>query len=253
MAEVLVVEDDEVTRVLLELRLHSAGHRVHTAESVAEARDVLRRGAAPEVVVSDMFMPGGSGLNLVASLREDPACAQLPVIFLSGRALPGDVEAGRAMGGAYLTKPFTMTALTAAIEAALSEGDFALEAAVRARLEDLGDLGSAGGRGLLADLLTRFVDRAPGLVADVERAAAARDAGGLEASARELAGSALDLGAGPLARWCTELETLGRRGAVPVPGTVMSALRRELAATSRVFSALADELAPARRRADLSR
>ncbi len=246
MAEVLVVEDDEVTRLLLESRLQHAGHRMHTAASVAEAHDVLRRGGAPDVVVSDMFMPGGSGLNLVGSLREDPACADLPVIFLSGRALPGDVEAGRAMGGAYLTKPFTVPALIAAIEAALSAGDAALENAVRARLDNLGDLGDVGDRGLFADLLTLFVDRAPGLIADVERAAAARDAGLLEVCAHKLAGSALDLGAGPLARWCTELEMLGREDAMPVPGTVMSALRRELATTCRVFTALADGLAPAR-------
>ncbi|MDP9390381.1 MAG: response regulator [Actinomycetota bacterium] len=245
MAEVLVVEDDETTRLLLESRLEHAGHRVHTAASVAEAHDVLRRGGAPDVVVSDMFMPGGSGLNLVASLREDPACADLPVIFLSGRALPGDVEAGRAMGGAYLTKPFTMPALTAAIEAALSAGDSALEGAVRARLDDLGDLGSLADRELFADLLTRFVHRAPVLTAEVERAVAARDAGLLEVRAHQLAGSAAELGAVPLARWCTELQTRGREGAMPVPVTVTAALRRELAATCRVFTALARTLAPA--------
>jgi CheY-like chemotaxis protein len=242
MAEVLVVEDDEITRVMIETRLHHAGHRVHTAASVAEAHSILRRGGAPEVVVSDMFMPGGSGLNLMASLREDPACADLPVIFLSGRALPGDVEAARATGGAYLTKPFTMTALSAAIEAALAVGDASLERAVRARL---GDLGYVEERELFAGLLTLFVERAPALMADVERAVAARDAVLVESCAHRLVGSAANLGAGPLARWCTEVETRGRDRAMPVPTTVMAAVRRELSTTCRVFSALARELAPA--------
>ena len=245
MAEVLVVEDDETTRLLLESRLAHAGHRVHTAASVAEAQEVLRRGGAPDVVVSDMFMPGGSGLNLVGSLRADPACAELPVIFLSGRALPGDVEAGRAMGGAYLTKPFTMPELSAAIEAALSAGDSALERAVRARLHELGDLRSAADRRRFADLLIRFAERAPVMTAEVERAVTARDAGLLQVRAHRLAGSAADLGAAQLARWCTELETRGREGALPVPLTVMAALRRELAAACRVFSALAMTFAPA--------
>ena len=245
MAEVLVVEDDEITRVLLESRLNDAGHRVRTAGSVAEANAVLQRGGAPEVVVSDMFMPGGSGLHLVASLREDPACADLPVVFLSGRALPGDVDSVRAMGGTYLAKPFTTAELTAAVEAALTAGDSALERAVRSQLEELGDLGRPADRELFAELLVRFVDRAPTQVAEVERAVAARDADLLEASAHRFGGSAGNLGAGPLARWCAELETRGRERAVPVPATVMAAFRREVAATCRVFTAIARGLAPA--------
>jgi CheY-like chemotaxis protein len=250
MAEVLVVEDDEITRVLLESRLFNAGHRVHTASSVAEAHAVFRRGGAPDLVVSDMFMPGGSGLNLVASLREDPACAGVPVVFLSGRALPGDVEAARALGGTYLTKPFTMAELTEAIEGALGDGDAVLERAVREHLAGLGDLGDVAEREMFAHLLTLFVDGAPVLLADLERAVAAQDAALVETCAHRLAGSAANLGAEPLARWCAQVETWGRQAAAeptpgPLPPTVMAALRRELATTCRVFSALTQGLAPA--------
>ena len=47
----------------------------------------------------------------MSSLRHDSACADLPVIILSGRALPADVEAGRALGATHLTKPFSPEAL----------------------------------------------------------------------------------------------------------------------------------------------
>jgi HPt (histidine-containing phosphotransfer) domain-containing protein len=166
------------------------------------------------------------------------------VIFLSGRALPGDVEAGRAVGSAYLGKPFTMTALTAAVDAALAVGDDALDRAVWARLGELGDLGDLEQRALFAGLLTLFVERAPVLLMELERGAAAGDAVLVEHAAHQLGGSAVNLGAGPLARWCTELETWAREGAAPPPRTALAALRRELAGTCRVFTALAASLAP---------
>jgi len=119
MATVLVVEDEDVTRLLLESGLRSAGHWVRAAASVAEAHAELAHSGVPEVVVTDMFMPGGSGLSLVSALRADPLLADVPVIFLSGRALPGDVERGEALGATYLTKPLSLPELTAAIDAAV--------------------------------------------------------------------------------------------------------------------------------------
>lgn len=118
MAKVLVVEDEDVTRLMLESRLHIAGHRVRAAASMDEAQDVMAELFAPDVVVTDMFMPGGSGLSLAAALRSDPLRADLPVIFLSARALPGDVAAGTALKATYLAKPVSTADLTEAIDAA---------------------------------------------------------------------------------------------------------------------------------------
>lgn len=108
MAKVLVVEDEDVTRLMLESRLHLAGHRVRGAGSMDEARALLEHVFTPDVVITDMFMPGGSGLSLASSLRSDPLWADLPLIFLSGRALPGDVAAGAALSSAYLAKPVSI-------------------------------------------------------------------------------------------------------------------------------------------------
>ncbi len=241
MARVLVVEDEDLTRALLDVRLTAAGHRVRAAASVAEAHAVLRT-SVPEVVITDMFMPGGSGLALVQFLRADPACAHLPVIFVSGRALPADVDAGRALGAAYLTKPLSTAALVAAIDAALEGTPAAVEDAVRRRLDVLTDDDSVEERAVLARLLTSFVERAPEAVARVERALDAGDAAALEAVAHQLTGAAATLGAGSLARFCADLEDVARAGQVPPAAAARAALRREMGVTCQVFEALAGEL-----------
>ena len=119
MAKVLVVDDDENMRSLVEQRLQQAGHRVLGAGSADEALQLVAERGMPDVVVLDVLMPGLSGLELLSRLRNDPAGAQLPAIFLSARVQESDIAAGRALGATYLTKPVVISALLTAIEAAL--------------------------------------------------------------------------------------------------------------------------------------
>jgi CheY-like chemotaxis protein len=119
MAKILVVDDDVDVRTLIEVRLRRIGHRVVSAASGEDALAVVADKGAAELLVLDVLMPGISGLELLATLREDPAFDGVPVIFLSGRVLEGDIAAGRALGATYLTKPVVLTALAAAVETAL--------------------------------------------------------------------------------------------------------------------------------------
>ena len=123
MPRLLVVEDDPDIRGLLELRLRRLGHLVVGAGSGEEALTVLAEKGVPDLAVLDVLMPGMTGLELLGLLRQDPAYASMPAIFLSGRVQPGDVQAGRALGATYLTKPVVLTALTQAIDRALRPAD----------------------------------------------------------------------------------------------------------------------------------
>ena len=123
MAKVLVVEDDADIRTLLDLRLRAAGHRVIGADSAAAALSVLEERGAPDVLVSDVSLPGTTGLEMVRRLRADERYARLPVVFLSGRVQSADIEAGRALGATYLTKPVVLSALCTAIEQSLATAD----------------------------------------------------------------------------------------------------------------------------------
>lgn len=242
MAKVLVVEDEDITRLMLESRLTIAGHRVRTAASMAEAQDVMDLVFSPEVLVTDMFMPGGSGLALTSAVRRDPLHADLPVIFLSGRALPGDVAAGTALRATYLAKPVSMADLTEAISTALDASATARHEAFRDDVSSLWDVEDAAERELYAQLLTAFVEQAPELLATLVDALRDGDAPAVEARAHRLMGAAATLGAGPLARLCETLETAARSRTLPALPPVLAGLQRELDVTCRVFTELAGEL-----------
>lgn len=120
MADVLVVDDDPDIRALMEIRLRRLGHRVVGAGSGEEALVLLAAVGAPDVVVLDVLMPGMSGLELLAVLRDDAAYRHVPAIFLSGLVREADIEAGRRLGATYLLKPVVPGVLAAAVDDALA-------------------------------------------------------------------------------------------------------------------------------------
>jgi CheY-like chemotaxis protein/HPt (histidine-containing phosphotransfer) domain-containing protein len=241
VVKVLVVEDEDATRLMLERRLSWAGYRIRATSSADEAAAVLDGAFEPDVVLTDMFMPGGSGLGLVNALREHPSCADLPVIFLSGRALPGDVVAGRSLGATYLSKPCSLADLARAIDEAAGTTTEELEDVVRRRLGDVAGVEEDAERALTATLLRTFVAGAPIVMAAVERAVATADAGALEAAAHRLAGGAATLGADALAAAFRSLEERALAGDVADAADVRRTAE-QLERTCRLFTGLAEEL-----------
>ena len=112
MSRILVVDDDANLRDLVAIRLQKEGHRVLTAGSAGEALALVGERGAPDVVVLDVAMPGMSGFELLPALRNLDGMERLPAVFLSGRVEQRHIDAGRRMGAAYLTKPFSANALT---------------------------------------------------------------------------------------------------------------------------------------------
>lgn len=119
MARVLVVDDDPDLLQLVQMQLKGQGHRVVAVSSGPAALEAVDRLGDPEVAVLDVTMPGMSGLELLVELRKRPGTEQLPAIFLTARVQPRDIEAGRALGAIYLTKPYIASALYSAIERSL--------------------------------------------------------------------------------------------------------------------------------------
>ncbi|MEO7354198.1 MAG: response regulator [Gemmatimonadales bacterium] len=119
MARILVVDDDTDVRALVVRRLQHAGHRVQGASGVTETLKLIDDKGAPDVIVLDVNMPQVDGLELLGMVRQHVGRADLPAVFLSGKMLPDDIAAGRALGATYLTKPFVANALLGAINAIL--------------------------------------------------------------------------------------------------------------------------------------
>jgi CheY-like chemotaxis protein len=241
VVKVLVVEDEDATRLMLERRLSWAGYRIRAAASADEATAVLDGSFEPDVVLTDMFMPGGSGLGLANALREHPSCSQLPVIFLSGRALPGDVVAGRSLGATYLAKPCTLADLARAIDEAAGTTTDELEDVVRRRLGDVAGVEEDAERALTATLLRTFVAGAPIVMAAVERAVAAADVAALGEAAHRLAGGAATLGADALAAGFRSLEDRALAGDLADAADVRR-VAEQLEQACRLFTGLAEEL-----------
>ena len=115
---VLLVDDDPDLLRLLSMRLTAAGYRVASAES-GEAALASAERERPQLVVSDVQMPGMDGLALFEALRRRHPL--LPVILLTAHGtIPDAVEATARGVFTYLTKPFDGRALLDAIARALS-------------------------------------------------------------------------------------------------------------------------------------
>ena len=122
---VLVVDDDPVIARLLEVNLRLDGYEVETASRGEEA---LERAAAggPDLVILDVMMPGLNGWETCRRLREQPAFADTPVVFLSARAQDDDRGKGMALGSvAYVTKPFDPVRLMELVRRMLAGEDVA--------------------------------------------------------------------------------------------------------------------------------
>lgn len=105
MAEtILVVEDEEPVRIMLGRLLRSQGYSVMLAANASEARTVLAR-LRPEMVVTDIIMPGENGIELRRVIASD--WPEIPVLLISGFSDDGPAEfAARMANTAFLPKPF---------------------------------------------------------------------------------------------------------------------------------------------------
>jgi DNA-binding response OmpR family regulator len=119
MAKILVAEDDSDLRLLVSLKLESAGHQVVSVENGTAAAQHCGS-MRPDLVILDLMMPGMSGLEVCRFIRADEELKETPVILLTARAQAADIEAGRAAGvDEYLTKPFSPRELAVRVDSLL--------------------------------------------------------------------------------------------------------------------------------------
>lgn len=123
MSRVLVVDDEETIRLLVQAHLKQAGHRVLVASSAEEALCTVREKGPPDVAVLDVTLPDVHGFELAQRLRVESGCEELPIIFLSANVDAQYIERGREMGAVYLTKPYVRAALCNAIDKAMTRPD----------------------------------------------------------------------------------------------------------------------------------
>jgi two-component system phosphate regulon response regulator OmpR len=115
-AHILVVDDDERIRTLLQRYLTKNNFRVSAAADAAEAR-TLMKGIAFDLLIVDVMMPGESGFDLTESVR---ANSQVPILMLTARGESEDRITGLERGADdYLPKPFEPRELVLRLNALL--------------------------------------------------------------------------------------------------------------------------------------
>ena len=115
-ARVLVVDDEQRVRRLLQTALTERGYDVTTAASGEEALTAIAK-RQPDIILLDLIMPGMSGLDVCRSVRQD---LSTPIVVLSAHGEEHDKVLALDLGADdYLTKPFGMEELLARIRVAL--------------------------------------------------------------------------------------------------------------------------------------
>jgi DNA-binding response OmpR family regulator len=115
-APVVVVEDDDDMRALLEKFLVSQGFQVRAAADIDQFKQAMRLAPLPRLVLLDIELPRVSGLKILSALRQHPQTAALPVVMVTARSGSKDLTQALALGAdGYLTKPVSAAMLRSII------------------------------------------------------------------------------------------------------------------------------------------
>jgi len=121
---ILIVDDEEDLRRLLETRLSTSGYTVISAANGEEALKQIER-LTPDLILLDIMMPGMDGMAIKTELNKRTETMSIPVIFVTARDASADKIAGLKLGvDDYITKPFDANELLARIEATLARRKF---------------------------------------------------------------------------------------------------------------------------------
>src|SRR5205814_489453 len=115
-----IVDDEPTIAQAIQMLLEAHGYSTEVANSCDEALSRIAE-HIPSLILSDVNMPGKSGLSLLRELRANHISPGVPLIFVSAMGRPQDVEAGMQAGACeYITKPFSPQQLLSSVGHCLS-------------------------------------------------------------------------------------------------------------------------------------
>ena len=121
--KILIIEDEPDIRKNLEYNLSREGYSVLTAASIEEAEQLIYSNNL-SLILLDLMLPDGSGLELCKKMKSDPDVQNLPIIILTAKDDEVDKVVGFELGADdYVTKPFSVRELILRIKAVLKRGD----------------------------------------------------------------------------------------------------------------------------------
>jgi len=116
---ILMADDEEDLRSLLQMTLEDPGYRLLEAADGAVAWELIQA-EQPDLVILDWMMPKKNGKEVAHAMKSNPATKEIPIIMLTARERIEDRQEGKEMGMyAYLVKPFSPLQLLEKVQQAL--------------------------------------------------------------------------------------------------------------------------------------
>jgi len=118
--KILLVDDIKEFRALLKVIL-SGSYDVVTAEDGEKALDMIESGFSPDVIVTDLIMPGMDGYQLISNIRKKKCWSKIPIIVLSNVDKPGERQklTRSKTINTFLNKPFSTQELNSGLKKSL--------------------------------------------------------------------------------------------------------------------------------------
>jgi len=117
---IFVIEDDRDLAKLVGEVLATAGFLTRFARNKQEINTEFNKTPLPDLVLLDVSLPDADGFAILERIRANLKIARIPVVMMTGRSEPADVARGLTLGAdGYVTKPFKIAGLVAAIGAVL--------------------------------------------------------------------------------------------------------------------------------------
>ena len=127
---IFVMEDDADIAHLVRHHLEASGYTVRNFPSASKVLAEAGK-ESPALLLLDIMVPGGDGLDVCREIRKSPALAQTPIIFLTARTSESDRILGLETGADdYITKPFSPRELVARVKAVLRRFETPLRPAI---------------------------------------------------------------------------------------------------------------------------
>ncbi|HNQ62705.1 MAG TPA: response regulator [Syntrophorhabdaceae bacterium] len=120
--KILIVDDDQDIRLLLDFNLSGEGYEVLEATHGAEALDIIKTGEV-NLVVTDLSMPVMDGYELIKNLKDNPETSKIPVLLLTGQEEERvSIEGMVHPPNDFIPKPFAKADLLEKVKKLLSQG-----------------------------------------------------------------------------------------------------------------------------------
>ena len=120
---IVIVEDERDTGEMFAEMLRLHGYQAHNAFGGMAALGLIAE-KQPDLILLDLMMPDLSGMEIMEQLRQDHSLADIPIVIISAKTMPTDIQAALRAGAAdYLTKPISFGDLIQAVEQVLQAGE----------------------------------------------------------------------------------------------------------------------------------